>query len=164
MFLPKNKSWEKFCRICQDEEVKGMITSPCLCKGSLGYVHTHCLNQWMIRNQQRKCEICLYPVRAPHQPLLSWLRTWLFYHLVATMCFVFLVVKKISIFTLFFLATLIAFNTASKYFWKTNHFANWLTRITDTILEDIFTLWECLVSLKKMYENCLKLIYFWFNV
>jgi len=39
----------KQCRICLEEDDKEYI-SPCLCKGSLKYVHLDCLNQWRNMN------------------------------------------------------------------------------------------------------------------
>ena len=39
----------KQCRICLEEDDKEYI-SPCLCKGSLKYVHRDCLKQWRNMN------------------------------------------------------------------------------------------------------------------
>ena len=43
------------CHICYDE---GDIISPCNCKGSIGYVHKTCLEQWIQTSHSNKCPIC----------------------------------------------------------------------------------------------------------
>lgn len=48
-----------FCKFCYGTE-SGLI-SPCLCKGSIKYVHTVCLKQWRFKKQLkeiRNCEQC----------------------------------------------------------------------------------------------------------
>jgi hypothetical protein len=53
------------CKICygstEDEENK--LINPCLCEGTMRYVHQSCLKQWIINKSQEydekiKCEIC----------------------------------------------------------------------------------------------------------
>ncbi|CAE6524870.1 unnamed protein product [Rhizoctonia solani] len=48
---------EKQCRIClagAEEEVElGRLISPCLCRGSIRYVHVNCLKQWRTMSQSR---------------------------------------------------------------------------------------------------------------
>lgn len=59
---------ERQCRIClggvDDEDTLGRLISPCLCKGSMKYVHVGCLNTWRARSPKReshyKCDTCKY--------------------------------------------------------------------------------------------------------
>ena len=47
------------CRICLQEEPKGMLISPCNCLGSMHYVHQKCINKWQkLKDNNLKCEIC----------------------------------------------------------------------------------------------------------
>lgn len=52
------------CRFClQDTQKKeNPLIAPCDCKGSLEFVHLHCLQKWILMNPQRNgfgCGICL---------------------------------------------------------------------------------------------------------
>ncbi|CAE6487867.1 unnamed protein product [Rhizoctonia solani] len=48
---------EKQCRIClagaEEETELGRLISPCLCRGSIRYVHVNCLKQWRTTSQSR---------------------------------------------------------------------------------------------------------------
>lgn len=48
---------EKQCRIClagaEEEAELGRLISPCLCRGSIRYVHVNCLKQWRTLSQSR---------------------------------------------------------------------------------------------------------------
>ena len=46
------------CRICLEES--GELISPCACKGTAGYVHVECLEQWVHTDgkNRKQCEIC----------------------------------------------------------------------------------------------------------
>ena len=53
----------KFCRICFEKETKvNPLISPCLCEGTIKYVHQSCLKHWIeisnIKPNLSKCEIC----------------------------------------------------------------------------------------------------------
>ncbi len=53
----------KLCRICfEKESKKNPLISPCLCEGSIKYVHQSCLKNWIniskIKPELSKCEIC----------------------------------------------------------------------------------------------------------
>ncbi|XP_021704095.1 E3 ubiquitin-protein ligase MARCH3-like [Aedes aegypti] len=48
------------CRICQSATEKSRLISPCLCKGSLRYVHRDCLEHWLSRSGLTHCELCLH--------------------------------------------------------------------------------------------------------
>ena len=56
------------CRICQMsyEEIPNLpMIRPCLCSGSLAYVHTKCLNEWRATSPaaQTTCSICKFRYR-----------------------------------------------------------------------------------------------------
>eukprot|EP01050_Picozoa_sp_SAG11_P043167 SAG11_NODE_20279_length_449_cov_0.720000_1_plen_99_part_00 len=69
---------EPICRICFDGDAEqlaaGLLLSPCLCRGSMRYVHQECLNQWRTSSQNpdslSACDSCrfLYRVRPPARP------------------------------------------------------------------------------------------------
>ncbi|KAJ4456978.1 putative E3 ubiquitin-protein ligase MARCH6 [Paratrimastix pyriformis] len=50
------------CRICRGEDTQENLIHPCLCTGSLRYVHESCLKEWIKRTQASSvpphCEIC----------------------------------------------------------------------------------------------------------
>lgn len=57
---------EKMCRICfEGEKFNNELIHPCLCKGTLKYIHLKCLQEWRninINNPEKRdnCEICKY--------------------------------------------------------------------------------------------------------
>lgn len=50
------------CRICHCGEEAGVLISPCLCTGSVKFVHHACLMNWLQRAVMSKCELCLFPL------------------------------------------------------------------------------------------------------
>ena len=54
------------CRICL---LPCDTISICHCKGSVGYVHTACLQRWQRVSGTQRCEICGYTPQ-PHFPAL----------------------------------------------------------------------------------------------
>ena len=47
------------CRICLQEEPKGILISPCNCTGTMHYVHEKCISKWQkLKENNLKCEIC----------------------------------------------------------------------------------------------------------
>eukprot|EP01083_Nonionella_stella_P181957 653314_1 len=65
------------CRICHEgNSIKSPLYHPCLCKGSIRYIHEKCLNKWLTHNKSLKCEVCghsfIYkPIFAAGQPIPS---------------------------------------------------------------------------------------------
>lgn len=60
------------CRICLEESELSLLIEPCLCKGSMAYVHPHCLQRWHYslgkysKNNQKqdfRCGSCLAPLK-----------------------------------------------------------------------------------------------------
>ncbi|CAF1649684.1 unnamed protein product [Adineta ricciae] len=54
----------KQCRICLDTENSQEMISPCLCTGTLAYVHRSCLNYWRSGNANGRafkfCDLCQF--------------------------------------------------------------------------------------------------------
>ncbi|GMS84727.1 hypothetical protein PENTCL1PPCAC_6902, partial [Pristionchus entomophagus] len=51
-----NTEEEISCRICRDE-TRPLVT-PCLCAGSIAYVHNPCLETWVQTRNCTLCEVC----------------------------------------------------------------------------------------------------------
>lgn len=68
------------CRICQSNSTTDMIQSPCLCKGSMGNVHKHCLEKWLHISSTNSCELCSFKFRVVQgrHSLCQSVRLWLF--------------------------------------------------------------------------------------
>ncbi|KLT41435.1 hypothetical protein CC85DRAFT_286468 [Cutaneotrichosporon oleaginosum] len=50
------------CRVCRTEaEDSKPLIYPCKCSGSVRYVHSDCLQEWLSRSKKRYCEICGHP-------------------------------------------------------------------------------------------------------
>jgi E3 ubiquitin-protein ligase MARCH6 len=49
---------EVVCRICRlQAEPERPLKSPCLCSGSIEFVHQACLNQWLAASGRKHCEV-----------------------------------------------------------------------------------------------------------
>lgn len=44
--MNEDESSGKSCRICFESENEEKLIQPCKCKGTIGYVHRTCLNNW----------------------------------------------------------------------------------------------------------------------
>eukprot|EP01065_Artemidia_motanka_P032704 TRINITY_DN39694_c0_g1_i1.p1 TRINITY_DN39694_c0_g1~~TRINITY_DN39694_c0_g1_i1.p1 ORF type:complete len:431 (+),score=120.00 TRINITY_DN39694_c0_g1_i1:68-1360(+) len=57
------------CRICCGDGALGKLLSPCLCRGSMRYVHESCLQRWhsFTTNDATRCHVCgyQYQTRSP---------------------------------------------------------------------------------------------------
>lgn len=49
-----------FCRICHESDSISPLLTPCMCSGSLRYVHQMCLQQWLTASETNACELCKY--------------------------------------------------------------------------------------------------------
>ncbi|KAL5103052.1 E3 ubiquitin-protein ligase MARCHF8 [Taenia crassiceps] len=78
-----------FCRICRepDEFTSDMeldsrekLIAPCLCDGTLKYVHEKCIRHWIEVSQSRKCELCRfeYEMFTHTKPIKEWDRCLFF--------------------------------------------------------------------------------------
>ena len=74
------------CRICFSGSENGQLVSPCLCSGSMRFVHVECLTQWrqMSANPLSfvQCENCLYKYSFRRALYASILRSALVLHLI----------------------------------------------------------------------------------
>lgn len=86
---------EPMCRICLGDEDDGHLISPCLCKGTMRFVHVDCLTQWRTTSQNKDsffaCDSCQYQYSFRRPAWASLLRSALVVHLVAVVLFVFLI-------------------------------------------------------------------------
>ena len=60
----------KQCRFCLDDTETDLnpLIEPCICKGTVRYVHQRCLYHWAIRDpvqNGQRCSICLTPFNTP---------------------------------------------------------------------------------------------------
>lgn len=65
----------EICRICHCEaEPDQPLISPCLCAGSLQYVHQSCLQRWIKSSDTKKCELCKYEfiMESKMKPITKW--------------------------------------------------------------------------------------------
>ena len=60
VFEEDEENFENVCRICHCGEDTEILISPCLCTGSVRFVHHTCLMSWLQRAVKVKCEICLH--------------------------------------------------------------------------------------------------------
>jgi len=85
---------EPMCRICFTGYENGPLVSPCLCSGSMRFVHLDCLEQWRRRSVNPKsyytCENCLYRYSFRRALYAQVLRSALVLHLVTAMLLVLL--------------------------------------------------------------------------
>ena len=51
------------CRICFNGQSEGRLITPCLCKGTMRYIHMSCLQTWRSQSVRAYayCNQCLYP-------------------------------------------------------------------------------------------------------
>jgi RING-variant domain len=53
-----NEAGVKCCRICLEDEDQDSMIAPCLCKGSMKWVHRSCLDEWRRNEQDRAFSQC----------------------------------------------------------------------------------------------------------
>lgn len=66
---------QDICRICHCEGEEGnRLLSPCLCMGSLKYVHLRCLQKWIKSSEKTSCELCRfeYIMTTKTRPFKEW--------------------------------------------------------------------------------------------
>jgi len=62
------------CRVCRCEGCSERpLFYPCICTGSIKYIHQECLVQWMRYSRKEYCELCGYrfsftPIYSPDMP------------------------------------------------------------------------------------------------
>ena len=66
---------QRICRYCfSNSDTRGNLVAPCLCSGSLKYIHYDCLIRWIIYGNKMKCEICNIPFKITEirKPIYLW--------------------------------------------------------------------------------------------
>ena len=66
---------EDICKICHSgTEESTLLITPCLCLGSVKYVHQHCLLQWIRISAESSCELCKYTfkIESKVKPICQW--------------------------------------------------------------------------------------------
>lgn len=92
------------CRVCRSEGLADRpLFHPCICTGSIKWIHQECLVQWMRYSRKEYCELCGYrfsftPIYSPDMPrrlplrdvigglfssIVTAVKYWLHYTLVA---------------------------------------------------------------------------------
>uniref|UniRef100_A0A915KD79 RING-type E3 ubiquitin transferase n=1 Tax=Romanomermis culicivorax TaxID=13658 RepID=A0A915KD79_ROMCU len=72
------------CRVCRSESTPDKpLFHPCLCRGSIKYVHQDCLTQWLKYSRKEFCELCNHkytftPIYHPDMPKRLPVRDFLF--------------------------------------------------------------------------------------
>lgn len=63
---PCSQSTSGYCRVCLEEDSIDSLTQPCLCAGTMQYVHPHCLQTWITEKGSKRCEICHQAYKGPY--------------------------------------------------------------------------------------------------
>lgn len=73
-----NSSSSAACRICYEDGTVEELIEPCECSGTLGLIHTSCLEKWLSTWNTDRCEICKYSfsVERKCKPLLQSVCQW----------------------------------------------------------------------------------------
>ena len=86
---------EPMCRICLGDEEDGRLISPCLCKGSMRFVHVECLTMWRTSSANKEsffaCDSCKYRYSFGRPAWASLLRSALCVHFVSLVLFLLLI-------------------------------------------------------------------------
>ncbi|CAH8638649.1 unnamed protein product [Heterobilharzia americana] len=55
----EDKANSDFCRVCRCEGTASKpLFHPCLCTGSIKYIHQDCLVRWLEYSKRNTCELC----------------------------------------------------------------------------------------------------------
>ncbi|XP_064488047.1 E3 ubiquitin-protein ligase MARCHF2-like [Ornithodoros turicata] len=60
---------QPLCRICLLGDDKQPLLEPCNCRGSIGSVHQECLERWISRTANGKCQICQFQFKVQRRSL-----------------------------------------------------------------------------------------------
>ena len=58
---------EPCCRVCQCNSKEEILISPCLCSGSVKWIHESCLIKWMKCSLKDSCELCTEKIKITKQ-------------------------------------------------------------------------------------------------
>ncbi|KAH6945172.1 hypothetical protein HPB50_007474 [Hyalomma asiaticum] len=60
------------CRICFLGDAEQALLDPCDCRGTIGFVHRDCLEQWIQRSMDPHCTVCHFRFTVRKQPQPAW--------------------------------------------------------------------------------------------
>jgi Protein involved in mRNA turnover and stability len=63
---------EPCCRVCQCDASEEELISPCLCSGSVKWIHESCLIQWMKSSFKESCELCIQKIKTTKRRKPIW--------------------------------------------------------------------------------------------
>lgn len=69
-----DENTQEICRVCRSEgTAEQPLYHPCLCMGSIKYIHQECLLLWISHSKNEACELCLHkfafrPIYSPDMP------------------------------------------------------------------------------------------------
>ncbi|XP_003698185.1 E3 ubiquitin-protein ligase MARCH3-like [Apis florea] len=66
------------CRICHEDGTVEELIDPCECSGTLGLIHTCCLEKWLSMSNTDRCEICkhLFSIQKKNKSLTQSFKQW----------------------------------------------------------------------------------------
>ncbi|XP_077507850.1 E3 ubiquitin-protein ligase MARCHF2-like [Amblyomma americanum] len=70
--LSLSSDGEPMCRICFFGGRKQPLLEPCNCRGTIGYVHKECLESWIERTADGRCQICHYQFTVRKKVKSTW--------------------------------------------------------------------------------------------
>lgn len=127
------KASGKVCRICLVEQEEPTRPSPCKCSGSLGYVHTSCLDAWIAQTNHVTCEICHYPIQSSTQTFRSWLYLWFLHYVTRSLVLFFKVVNKVFMFVCYYILVITAVQLAIDSVLLRKELEKWLVKSIDEV-------------------------------
>ncbi|XP_011305322.1 E3 ubiquitin-protein ligase MARCH2 [Fopius arisanus] len=67
-----------YCRICHEDGNTEELIDPCECSGTVGLIHTGCLEKWLTTSNSAQCEICKYAfsIKKKDKPLTQSIWQW----------------------------------------------------------------------------------------
>ncbi|XP_019629524.1 PREDICTED: E3 ubiquitin-protein ligase MARCH6-like [Branchiostoma belcheri] len=72
--MEDDEATEDICRVCRSEGSQDKpLYHPCVCTGSIKYIHQECLIQWLKHSKKEYCELCKHrfaftPIYSPDMP------------------------------------------------------------------------------------------------
>mmetsp|Transcript_9558 Transcript_9558/g.13360 ORF Transcript_9558/g.13360 Transcript_9558/m.13360 type:complete len:1184 (-) Transcript_9558:21-3572(-) len=96
--LSEEEAEDDMCRICLGGTDEGRLISPCLCRGSIRFVHLECLQHWRRESRNTsafyECEMCKYRYSFHRTLYAQVLRSALVLHAASAFILVFLILAS----------------------------------------------------------------------
>eukprot|EP00964_Phaeocystis_antarctica_P020737 scaffold11462_cov68-Phaeocystis_antarctica.AAC.2 len=68
---PYKELEEERCRLCLEGEYDGPLVQPCACRGSIKWIHEHCLERWRRTSPREDAAYCCGECRGYYRDALS---------------------------------------------------------------------------------------------